>query len=754
MLEVQLLGKFAAKLNGELLDIPSRPAQALLAYLILNAHKTYRRENLAGLLWPDSDETNARNNLRQTLWRLRKSVGEEFFLADKVSVGFNPQADYRLDADQLQADIDDTTSVETLMQMVAVYEDKLLPGFYDNWVTLEQERLQAVYEDRMQLLLVRLVEAARWRDAREWAERWIAQGLTPEPAYRALMTAQAGLGDLSGVATVYQRCTEALDEELGVEPSAETQLLFQKLSSGAFQPPSQKQLAKPISPVKLPIQTTPFVGREDELSRLATLLADPTVKLVTILGPGGMGKTRLSIEATSAQAEAFVDGVYFVTLAPIEEPGFLSSQIAEALDFQFNIRDQREHWEYDTKIQQLVAYLKDKQLLLILDNAEHLLSTVFPDLDKWDRSVDQLAAEIIQAAPGIKILATSRQRLNLHGEILLPLDGLGVPDWKSNPTSGPTVPETMPDLAAYDAVELFRQGAHRVRPDFEIKTDNLGDIINICRLVGGMPLGVELAAAWAELLSPAEIVAEIRHSLDFLETDLSNIPDRQRSIRLIFESTWSRMTLAEQEVFQQLSVFRGGFSRQAAQNVAGASLRTLMSLVNKSLLRPDLTGRYQIHELLRQFAAEHLAQNPTAEAAVRDRHCTYYAAFLHQKEADLHGQKQAQALTEIEIEEDNVRVAWQWAVPHDKLQEMDLAMESLCEYFRIRGRIDEGFRFFDPAARKLGWDGVGVEEDTPDSETSFNTMLQLLDLSLAKDVNDNHQQRLLGKVLARYNRFY
>ena len=269
-----------------------------------------------------------------------------------------------------------------------------------------------------------------------------------------------------------------------------------------------------------------------------------------------------------------------------------------------------------------------------------------------------------------------------------------------------------------------------------------------------MPLGIELAAAWAELLSPAEIVAEIRHSLDFLETDLSNIPDRQRSIRLIFESTWSRMTLAEQEVFQQLSVFRGGFSRQAAQNVAGASLRTLMSLVNKSLLRPDLTGRYQIHELLRQFAAEHLAQNPTAEAAVRDRHCTYYAAFLHQKEADLHGQKQAQALTEIEIEEDNVRVAWQWAVPHDKLQEMDLAMESLCEYFRIRGRIDEGFRFFDPAARKLGWDGVGVEEDTPDSETSFNTMLQLLDLSLAKDVNDNHQQRLLGKVLARYNRFY
>jgi len=754
MLEVRLLGKFEVRLEGEPIEIPSRPAQSLLAYVILNAHKSYRRENLAGLLWPDSDEINARNNLRHVLWQLRKLVGEEFFLTDRVSVGFNSQSDYRLDADLLQNGIDEAAPVEALIQAVAVYDGKLLPGFYDEWVMLEQERLQAIYEDRMQLLLERLVEEARWRETREWAEKWIARGLIPEPAYRALMMAQAGLGDQAGIAAVFQRCVEALDEELGVEPSPETHDLLQRLTSGELHLRPQKREARPATPVKLPIQPTPFVGREDELFQLATHLADPTVKLVTILGPGGMGKTRLAIEAARAQAEAFADGVYFVSLASIDDPGFISSQIAEVLDLPFYVRDQREHWEYDTQIEQLLSHLKEKQLLLILDNAEHLLSTAFPSLPKWEKSVDQLVADIVQTAPGVKILATSRERLKLHGETLLPLDGLSVPEQEAHKRQGLSSPEIGPDLAAYSAVELFRQGACRVRPEFGLRPDNLADVIDICHLVAGMPLGIELAASWVELLSPAEIAAEIRNGLDFLETGLHNIPDRQRSIRLVFESTWNRLSQIEQAAFQQLTIFRGGFGREAAHQVTGASLRTLMALVNKSLLRPDLKGRYQLHELLRQFGAERLAQDPATETTVRDRHCAYFATFLQQKEPGLRGRNQGQALAEIELELDNVRAAWQWAVTQGKLDEIDRAMESLCEYHRIRGRIDEGWKFFSPAAMALGWGGFGAAEDIPDSDTMFTEIMQLLDVPSAREANGDGRQELLGKILARYNRFY
>jgi len=303
MLEVWLLGKFEVKLEGKPVEITSRPAQSLLAYLILNAPKSYRREKLAGLLWPNSDDTNARNNLRQALWRLRQELGEEYFLTDRSSVGFNPQSDYRLDADLLQNGLDEVTPVEIIIQAVAAYDGQLLPGFYDEWVMLEQERLQAIYEDRMQLLMARLAEEARWRETREWAERWIAQGHVPEPAYRALMTAQAGLGDQAGIAAVFRRCIEALAEEVGVEPSPETLDLFEKLTSGEALPQPKISDATSSPLLRLPLQTTPFIGREAELARSTALLTDPATRLVTVLGPGGMGKTRLAVEAAGALAE-------------------------------------------------------------------------------------------------------------------------------------------------------------------------------------------------------------------------------------------------------------------------------------------------------------------------------------------------------------------------------------------------------------------------------------------------------------------
>ena len=335
MLEVHLLGKFEVRVDGERVEIPSRPAQSLLAYLIVHAGTQQRREKLAGLMWPDSTESNARRNLRTALWRLRKAIGDVYLLTDKVSVAFDPNSSYELDVSTLQENAAAKQSSSELMDTVSVYDGSLLPGFYDDWVTLERERLQAVFEDRMQMLMDRLIEERRWRDVRQWAERWIAQGQVPEQAFRALMAAHAGMGDLSGVAATYQRCVEALSEELGVEPSEETRQLYQRLAKGERpglagvqrvtdestaakargRSAEQAERSRPhdLRPAFLDEASEPraaskevFIGRERELALLDEFLVSALGErgqVAFVVGEAGSGKTSLLSEfARRAQA--------------------------------------------------------------------------------------------------------------------------------------------------------------------------------------------------------------------------------------------------------------------------------------------------------------------------------------------------------------------------------------------------------------------------------------------------------------------
>jgi DNA-binding SARP family transcriptional activator len=232
MLEIRLLGEFDVRLNGQPIEIPSRPAQSLLAYLVLNAETKHRREKLAGLLWPDSEEANARSNLRHALWRLRKAIGEKYFITDKVTIAFKTLDDCELDIYYLE---DKALEAENLIEFIkaaSVYGGDLLPGFYESWVVLERERLRSAFEHVIQRLLDLLIEKGSWLEIIEWGERWIALGHAPEPAYRALMIAHRGLGDSSGVAAVYQRCRDTLREELGVEPSEQTRAMYERLSKG------------------------------------------------------------------------------------------------------------------------------------------------------------------------------------------------------------------------------------------------------------------------------------------------------------------------------------------------------------------------------------------------------------------------------------------------------------------------------------------------------------------------------------------
>jgi predicted ATPase len=436
----------------------------------------------------------------------------------------------------------------------------------------------------------------------------------------------------------------------------------------------------------LPAQATPFVGREAELAELARLLGDPDVRLLTILGAGGMGKTRLALEAGTAQLNNFERGVYFVPLAPLDSVEAIVPTTAEALGFSFC--EGGEPW------QQVLDYLRNKQLLLIMDNFEHLLACPEPGR----RDVVSLVSDVLQTAPQVRILCTSRARLNVQGEHLFRLAGMDFPDWE---TPGEPVLSLPKDAAEYSAVKLFLQSARRARPGFEVEADDLKYISRICRLVGGMPLGILLAAAWLTMLTPGEIADEIIQSLDFLETDGRDVPERQRSMRAVFDHSWKRLTRREQEVFQALSVFRGGFAREAAQQVAGATLRELRALVDKSLLQRDPAGRYGIHELLRQYAEGKLELSPALSKTAHDRHSVYYAAALKRWGADLKGPRQQTALAEMDVEIENARIAWDWAVEKEAVDRLELALEGLCMFYDWRLRDQEGAAACRAAAGRL-----------------------------------------------------
>ncbi|MCJ7568640.1 MAG: hypothetical protein MUO58_13975 [Anaerolineales bacterium] len=241
MLEIRLLGEFDVRIDGDPVIIPSRPAQSLLAYLILNPGTRHRRERLAGLLWPESDESNARSNLRHALWRIRKTIGEGYLLADRVVIEFDPESEHWLDVRLLEDEISMEGDIQAALQAVSVYGGELLPGFYDNWVVLERERIRAVFEQRMQILLEMLVENGRWDEALEWCERWIALGHVPESAFRALMIAHHNLGNSANIAAVFQRCERAMMNELGVKPSPQTAQLYRTLIESDDIPPSQRR---------------------------------------------------------------------------------------------------------------------------------------------------------------------------------------------------------------------------------------------------------------------------------------------------------------------------------------------------------------------------------------------------------------------------------------------------------------------------------------------------------------------------------
>lgn len=440
----------------------------------------------------------------------------------------------------------------------------------------------------------------------------------------------------------------------------------------------------------LPLPATPLIGRKREMAALARLLADRQCRLLTIVGPGGVGKTRLAIEAASIHRGLFPDGVYFVPLASLASPSLVVPAIAGALGHTFS--------GSMAPLDQLLRHLRGRSLLLLLDNYEHLLE-------------DGVGlAELLQGAPGVKLLVTSRERLNLQGEWLFDLQGLPVPS--AGQADG---------AEGYSSVALFVASARRVRAGFQLEAlaaEERRAIARICRLVEGMPLAIELAATWVRVLGCTEIASEIERSLDFLAGAARDMPERHQSLRAVFCHSWDLLSDQERSALCRLAVFRGGFQRQAAEQVAGASLGALSALESKSLVRRQKNGRYDLLEVVRQYALEHLARDPRGEAT-RDGHSAFYLALLRDREEALKGGTQRETLRELTDEIHNVRAAWSRAVRQGELT-----------------ALEEGLRCFGWLYEMRGWFCEGLEQ------------LELVVQACRARAGDADGQRVLGQGLA------
>ncbi len=578
---------------------------------------------------------------------------------------------------------------------------------FDEWQFLQAEGLRLMLARALEELVRGCTEQGNYEAGLDYASRWLALDPFHEPAHRHLMCLYAWLGHYAAAIRQYEECARLLDEELGVPPEEETTELYESIRTRRWPPRAKEHPAERVEPEgashpdttaptqqpqrhNLPPQSTLFVGRERELADLDALLADPHARLITIVGPGGMGKTRLALAAAERQLmrSHFPHGVYFVSLAPISTVEHLAPTMAEALDVPIE-SDRSPSRSLDER---LLDYLRQKRLVLVLDNCEQLLHGI------------ELVAQILQAAPHVQVLATSRERLRLQEERVYPIQGLDYPDGEG------AVISVDSDSLAHAAFGLFLQRAQHIRPDFVLQAEELPALARICRLVEGMPLGLELAASWVSLLPVTEIAAEIQNRLDLLETDLRNVPARQRSIRAVFATSWQRMGEAERALFSQLSVFRGGFTRQAVQEVTGAPLRLLSSLSDKSLLQYNRArDRYQIHELLRQYAAEKLAQEPAREQEVRNRHSAYYCAWLQGREPKLKGAQQEMALAAIESDVDNVQRGWEWAVHQGLIESIQQATDGLGYFYEWQGHLWTAQEAFRSAAERLNQRGAEGE---------------------------------------------
>jgi len=732
-LHVTGLGQLNFALNDSpIAHFPSAKAQALLLYLAVEGHRSQRRDTLATLFWPERGEEAARRNLRQTLYRIKQSLDavlpksyDTLIATTREEIKWQPAASLTVDLHTFEAQLARvanhshrylhlcTTCLELLTDALALYQGDFAPGLslpdapeFERWLLLQREQLHRRY-------VATLATVANAYDARgeaAQAEYLLHRLLAAEPwreeAHRQLIQLLDRQGRRSDAIAQYQRCQTLLRTELQVAPSAETAALYAQLVAASpplpapalSQPLENRPAPQPLAHsgtgraalFNFPTELTPFVGREEEIDQILTQLINPDCRLLTIVGVGGVGKSRLAKYAVREflQRPPTGTGHYeSIVFCPLADAHTLEMAIATLFHALQLVSEQGQE-----PVAQLCTYLARHHTLLILDNVEQLLVGM-----RGGHFVD-LLLRILSAAPTVKCIVTSREALNVRGEWRLALAGLPVPEMDAPPAT----------VLTSGAGQLFLQAATHYLPRFVPTDDELQAILRLCHLVQGLPLALEIAAAWLRMMACSTITAEIAKNLDFLEAPMRDLPERHRSLRAVFTYSWQLLTAEEQAAFARFAVFAGSFDLAAARAITGISPFVLGTLVDKSLVQRNGEGRYVLHELLKQYAAEQL---PRVEATVvgalpgrtiAQQHAHYYLSLLI-SDADRDWVGVSPATLQVASEElENIHSAWDSALHANDMALLRQVCAPLMHIYRRLGYLHEAAQRFAAAATQVG----------------------------------------------------
>lgn len=655
MLEVNTLGGLRLSIKGDQFrDLGSRKAEAILVYLVVKPGK-HSRKVLAALFWPDHAENQALTSLRVALSLLKKDL-DDYLEISRNTVEIKPGAEVYLDV----TDLENKLTRGEIDQALDIYQGDFLQGFFirdcldfEDWRLWQQEQVRRLVISALHNAISTAIEEASYTKGQHFTQRLLELDALDELAHRKYMLLLALGGERARAVEHYEHCRAILQTELGIEPCEETKVLYSQILGGE-RPGRDSSL---VPPANLPGPQTSFIDRKQELDQISTLISDSNCRLLSLIGPGGVGKTRLAIKAISKCYQSFSDGSYFIPLEGVHSSQYLVHTIANGIHFTIDTFAT----QLDAK-SQLLDYLKNRCMLLVLDGFEHLVKDA------------RLLSDVLSHAARVKIMVTSRQKLNIISEWVFPVKGLPI-------SSGIEQKESrLPG-----ALSLFIERSRQANITFALRDADRENAIQICQLAEGMPLAIELAAAWTTALSPGGIAEEIKKSLDFLSSSKLDGEEKHHSLRATIDGSWLLLDQGQRDTFCRLSVFQGGFGRDAAINVAGINLSQLSSLLDRSLLTRDQSGRFRMHALLRKYAGEKLESSSPTWEQVYHRHCLYYTDLLISREADLNGQDMLATRDELRREIENIRAAVNWAVVHWDTEKVGVILNALLTFYVVHG---------------------------------------------------------------------
>lgn len=664
-ISLYLLGGCRLALANELKTLAVRRPVLLCTYLVAQ-NDWVSREELLLLFWPEDTEANARNKLRQLVHKTKKEPFAEKLELEESRLRLCLKND-------LQA-FKEAFEQSDWQQVLSLYKGDLLEGEqakrlpkYQEWLELTREEYMQMWREASLNYAQMLAERSDFIDANKYLQAVLEKDLLAEEVLQLYLRYAVHAGQRQDALRLFERFKSYLRQDLQMDPLEETLELVEKLKnytekselSSTAKSSEEIVAQKSQERFELPSYATAFVGRDIEIVEITNLL-DSEARLISILGIGGIGKTRLVIEIARQAKHQFKDGVIYVPLAALSSAEYFVNYCLECFEV-----TPYPHFKPE---EQMLSYAKNHEHLFIFDNFEHVIKA------------KDIIAKLLNASSKSKIIITSRETLKLSAEYSYELKGL-------------SVPKTQNAIEAYDAVQLFIKTARRANSSFSLDETTALDIGKLCRLLEGSPLAIELAASWSRLLKPNEITEELERNLDFLETEMNDMPERHRSARAVFEQSWNLLNLQEQELLKKLSVFQGGFTKEAAQTVANANLRTLLSLVNKSLLNRNQQGRFLRHVLVQQYSKEKLAQDQTLELAIKQKHTDYYQSLIDENHESSSYEEQFAYIEKLEREHSNLRLALDWQLTQTDLEASFRFARNMSFFWEWQCYFDEAYSY-------------------------------------------------------------